>query len=148
MSVVKSCLSIDCPERTGGECTAEYSVPMSLRTKDCELNYQVQKAVNKTTPLELVKSIKLFDHWRIIENDFCYCQSYKTSHMLVIKRAGCGDWFEVNAEERAELDRIKREYIYEEYDQIIENCPHRRSVPRLFHFHLMQFHDDRKDVAS
>lgn len=67
--------------------------------------------------------------------------------MLVIKRAGAGAWHELNQAEIAELNNLKRNYLYDEYDQIIENCPSRRSVPHLFHLHLVNFYDDRQDMV-
>lgn len=122
------------------------SLPMSLRTADQEQAYQNAKANKTTKPLELVPSIKIFDHWRIIENEYPYDVGYKRCHMLVVKRAGIGAWNELNTYELSELDRIKQEYLYSEYDQIIENCPSRRSVPHLFHLHLVNFYDDRADM--
>ena len=121
-------------------------LPMSMRTSACEQNYQDDKVAGNTQRLELVDSLKKFMHWRIIPNDYCYCVGYKTSHLLVIKRADCKSWFDLTDHEKTDLDIIKREYLYENYDQIIENCPHRRSVPHLFHFHLMQFYDNREDM--
>jgi hypothetical protein len=121
-------------------------LPMSLRTAECEGIYQQAKKDGNTTPLELTESLKIFEHWRIINNDFCYCIGYKTSHMLVIKRAGAGKWSDINATERAELDSIKESYLYENYDQIAENCPHRRTVPHLFHLHLLSFKDKREEM--
>lgn len=123
------------------------SLPMSLRTADTEQTYQDAKVAGTTTPLELVKSIKIFEHWRIIENDYPYNVGYKRCHMLVVKRAGIGAWNELNTYELSELDRIKQDYLYDEYDQIIENCPSRRSVPHLFHLHLVNFYDNREDMA-
>lgn len=123
------------------------TLPMSLRTANTEQNYQDAKINGTTTPLELVKAIKIFDHWRIIANDFPYDVGYKRCHMLVVKRAGVGAWNELNTYELSELDRLKQEYLYQEYDQIIENCPSRRSVPHLFHMHLVNFYDDRAEMS-
>lgn len=123
------------------------TLPMSLRTAAGEQAYQDAKANKTTKPLELVPSIKLFDHWRIIENDYPYDVGYKRCHMLIVKRAGVGAWNELNTYELSELDRIKREYLYDEYDQIIENCPNRRSVSHIFHLHLVNFYDSRQDMA-
>lgn len=123
------------------------AVPMSLRTARTELRYQDAKADGATRPLELVDAIKIFDHWRIIENDYPYDVGYSRCHMLVVKRAGVGAWNELNTYELSELDRIKHEYLYNEYDQIIENCPSRRSVPHLFHLHLVNFYENREDMS-
>lgn len=122
------------------------SLPMSLRTAAGEQAYQDAKASRSTTPLELVPAIKVFEHWRIIDNDFAYGVAYKRCHMLAVKRAGAGQWHDLNAEEIAELNKLKKQYLYDEYDQIIENCPNRRSVPHLFHLHLVNFHDNREDM--
>lgn len=121
-------------------------LPMSLRTAKGEQAYQDAKVAGKTTPLELVDSIKIFEHWRIINNDFPYDVGYKRCHLLVIKRAECASWHDLHDDEIAELNKLKREYLYDEYDQIIENCPSRRSVPHLFHMHLVNFYDKREDM--
>jgi len=122
------------------------NLPMSLRTAGCEMNYQHAKDEGLTQPLELTDALKIFKHWRIIENDFCYCVGYERSHMLIIKRGGCADYFDLNADEKAEFDQLKRDHIYDNYDQIIENCPHRRSVPRIFHYHLINFYKTRGEM--
>ena len=122
------------------------SLPMSLRTADQEQAYQNAKENRSTTPLELVASLQTFEHWRIVNNDFPYDVGYKRCHMLVIKRAGVGAWHELNQAELAELNNLKRNHLYDEYDQIIENCPSRRSVPHLFHLHLVNFYDNREDM--
>jgi len=119
---------------------------MSLRTASEEQTYQDAKANRTTTPLELVTSLQMFNHWRIVNNDFGYGVAYKRSHMLVVKRAGAGTWHDLNAEEIKELNELKRTHLYDEYDQIIENCPSRRSVQHIFHLHLLNFHDAREDM--
>lgn len=123
------------------------SLPMSLRTLADEQAYQDAKANGTTTPLELVPSIQMFEHWRIVNNDFGYSIGFKRCHMLIIKRASVASWHDLNAAEIAELNQLKRTHLYDEYDQIIENCPSRRSVPHIFHLHLVNFHDNREDMA-
>jgi len=123
------------------------SLPMSLRTAHMEQNYQNAKAGGTTTPLENVTSLQMFQHWRIIDNDFPYTVGYKRCHMLVVKRAGAGSWHDLNDAEITELNELKRTHLYDEYDQIIENCPSRRSVPHLFHLHLVNFYDDRAEMS-
>lgn len=122
-------------------------LPMSLRTARTEETYQLAKQNGKTVPLELVNALKIFEHWRIVNNDFPYDVGYKRCHLLTVKRAGVSQWHELNDEEIAELNKLKREYLYDEYDQIIENCPSRRSVPHLFHLHLVNFYDERGDMS-
>lgn len=122
------------------------NLPMSLRTAAGEQAYQDAKAARKTTPLELVPSLQMFNHWRIVANDFPYDVGYKRCHMLVIKRAGAASWHDLKPEEIAELNELKRTHLYDEYDQIIENCPSRRSVAHLFHLHLVNFCDAREDM--
>lgn len=123
------------------------SLPMSLRTAATEQKYQDAKENRTTTPLELVTSLQMFNHWRIVNNDFPYNVGYKRCHMLVLKRAGAGSWHDLRPEEIAELNELKRTHLYDEYDQIIENCPSRRSVPHLFHLHLVSFYDDRAEMS-
>lgn len=122
-------------------------LPVSLRTAETEKAYQEAKANGKTTPIELLQSLKTFDHWRIVNNDYTYNIGYKRCHMLVVKRAGVADWDDLNTKEVAEYYMIRRSYLLKEYDQIIENSPSRRSIAHLYHKHLVNFHDHRRDMS-
>lgn len=141
--VVITCTSIDCPERTGGECTAKYEIPMSLRTERSELKYQIDKAIGATLPLELEGSLQIFKHWRVINNRYPYAVAFKTHHMLVPTRAGVADRWDLNDDERAEFEQLLRDFVYPNYDLWFENCPKRRSVRGFYHVHLATYHDER-----
>lgn len=121
-------------------------LPMSLRTERTELNYKIAKENNALNPLNKVYPLENYMHWKIIKNDFPYDVCYKVSHILLIRREGVSSWHELNQDEISELNRLKRTVLYERYDQIVENSPSRRSVPNIFHLHLLKFYNKRNEM--
>jgi len=141
-----TCTSIDCPERTGGECNAKADVPMSLRTVNGELHYQLAKIDKTTLPLELEPALQIFKYWRVINNRFPYDISFKMHHMLVPRRGDVADRWDLNDNEKAEFETILKDYVYPNYDLWFENCPKRRSVRAFYHVHLATYYDNREDM--
>lgn len=119
--------------------------PTSLRTLAAELRYQQAKKTGDTKPLELVDSIKQWDHWRLIKNDFPYDAAFRVHHMLLPKRAAVTSRFELNDAERKELDHIVKTLVHPEYDMLFENSPHRQSVRSIYHLHLVIYKDNREE---
>jgi len=81
------------------------------------------------------ESLKEFNLWRVIKNEFPYDAVAEVHNMLVPKRhtkeAGLTD------EERRELLEIKEgEYIAENYNFILEATVGVKSIPAHFHLHL------------
>lgn len=133
-----------------GEMSAQIEIstlPMSLRTFDGEIEYQEAKKHDLTVPLELEPSLKQWDHWRLIDNRFPYTVGFKTHHMLVPKRAGVADRWQLNDDERREFEIILREFTYPNYDLWFENCPKRRSVRGFYHVHFATYHDERSEMS-
>lgn len=79
--------------------------------------------------------IKQFVHWKIIENDFPYDRIAARHHMIIPIRHVAGDG--LSAEELRELEDIKRAYINDAYDYILEAVPRIKSIPAHFHLHLI-----------
>lgn len=121
-------------------------LPMSLRTRSGEETYQLAKANGGTVPLELAPSLKIFKHWRLIDNNFPYRVAYKTHHMLLPRRAGVSERWDLNAEEKAEFEQLLKDFIYPEYDLWFENCPKRRSMNHIYHLHLATYYDNREEM--
>jgi len=88
-----------------------------------------------------VPSIREFMHWRVIPNEYPYDRLFKTSHMLIIKRAGVRERFDLTINEKLEFDKIMREYVYPHYSLWLENCPARRTKPGIYHVHLLTYKD-------
>jgi hypothetical protein len=120
---------------------------MSLRTKAGEESYQVAKTNGQSKPLELAPALKQWEHWRLIDNDFPYAVAFKEHHMLLPKRAGVADRWNLNAAEKAEFEVILRDFVYPTYDLWFENCPKRRSVLSMYHVHLANYYDNREEMS-
>lgn len=116
---------------------------MSGRTAETEQIYQDAKARGDVKPLELEDSIRQWEHWRLVNNRFPYDSIYKVHHMLLPKRAAVAHRWDLNTEEKTELEIILREFVYQDYDLWFENCPKRRSVLALYHLHVAVYKDER-----
>lgn len=121
--------------------------PMSLRTAVGEETYQLAKKNGGSVPLELAPSLKVFEHWRLVDNNFPYRVSFKTHHMLLPKRAGVAERSELNDAEKAEFEQILKNFVYPEYDLWFENCPKRRSMNHIYHIHVASYHDNREEMT-
>ena len=119
---------------------------VTLRSTATEQRYQTDIAAGKTRPLEIMPSIKQWEHWRLVENDYPYDAFFKTHHMLVIKRGGVAERTDLNDTERAELEQILKQFVYPGYHFWFENCPRRRTAPGIYHLHLIVYKDRRDEV--
>lgn len=115
------------------------SLPMSLRKRESEIAYQEAKKAGDTVPLELEPSLRMWRHWRLIDNRFPYDSAFVTHHMLVPNRGGVANRWDLNAVEKAEFESILHGFVYPTYDLWFENTPHRRSVATLYHVHLGKY---------
>lgn len=123
-------------------------VPLSLRTLRCEVRYQYAKRNGETKELADVPSLFELNHWRIIDNEFCYCGAYKKSHILLPIRV-IPNYEDLDSFELAELEAIRRKevpFIDTQYDLMTENMSGRRSVESHFHYHLLSYHDKRSQM--
>jgi hypothetical protein len=48
---------------------------------------------------------------------------------------------ELTKEEKDEFETIKKEYIFDKYDYILEACSYKKSIPAHFHLHLLIIKD-------
>jgi diadenosine tetraphosphate (Ap4A) HIT family hydrolase len=110
----------------------------TLRTPESQKVYnEVIRAGVMTDgcPLCLKESLKNFDLWRIIENQYPYDLIAKTHHMLVPKRHAARD--EITPEEWKEFEHIKQSYLHDNYDFLIEASNKIKSIPTHWHLHLI-----------
>lgn len=82
-------------------------------------------------------SVKEWEHWRMIENDFPYNVLTKKHHMLTPKRLFANE-SEICDKERKELIEIKKEVV-DDYDAIIENFVHQRTFKNHYHLHFISY---------
>lgn len=113
------------------------NLPKSLRTRKTEAIYQQAKLDKTLRPLETENRLKEWKYWFLIENRFPYDDVFETSHMLVLSREAASI-YELTTSETHELLQI-RSTLGEDYDAIMDNLPHRRSVPVRYHVHLVKF---------
>lgn len=111
-------------------------LPKSLRTRVTEAIYQQAKLDKTLRPLETEPRLKEWKYWFLIENRFPYDEVFKLSHMLVIKR-DAGEIYDLTLTETHELLQI-RKTLSQDYDAIMDNLPHRRSVTIRYHVHLVK----------
>ncbi|MEJ0054035.1 MAG: hypothetical protein WDN10_04950 [bacterium] len=110
----------------------------SLRTPEVVAKYLAHRESRKgSDSCELCEKLatKEFTYWKVVENDFPYGQIAKTHHMLVPLRHTTEDG--LTDSELAEQKLIKRGFVNEGYDWIIEATHKNRSIPSHFHLHLI-----------
>src|SRR3989344_392957 len=101
-----------------------------LRTQESEERYKKLIAagyLNGACKLCEAPSIKDFEHWRIIRNDFPYDLIARVHDMIVPKRhVQEGD---LSEEEKEEYNEIKTSYVEGAYELIIEPTAKFKSIP-------------------
>ena len=121
-----------------------------LRTTETATAYAQAKATER--PPEGCRlcadpaTIREYEHWRIMPNRFPYDRYYERSDMLVLKRHARES--ELTDAERTELCSLKEGALGEQYDQLLENLPHKQSIPHHCHLHLVTIRPPAPDTAS
>lgn len=109
-----------------------------LRTQESEERYQKLIAagyLQGACKLCEASSLKDFEYWRIIRNDFPYDLIAKVHDMIVPKRHVMENC--LSAEEQKEYGEIKAGYIGAAYTHVIEPTLGLKSIPEHFHLHLI-----------
>ena len=112
-----------------------------LRTEETTQKYLEEIAnrlPNSGCPLcKFEGKIKEFDNWVLMKNKFPYDRYYTKSDMIVSKRHIAEG--QLNDMEKAELDRLKKEVLYMDYDSFVEHFPRTKSIPEHVHYHLIEY---------
>jgi hypothetical protein len=111
-----------------------------LRTEESAKQYSDYIANRDTTECPLCtsdESIKEYDSWVLMRNKFPYDRYFSKSDMLVTKRHITDG--QLSDMELAELQRLKHDVLYADYDSLIEHFPQQKSIPEHVHYHLVQY---------
>lgn len=111
-----------------------------LRKEETAKRYDEFVANRKSDDCLLCNSDEVFkeyDSWVVMHNKFPYDRYFAKSDMLVTKRHITDG--QLNDMELAELQRLKHDALYIDYDSIIEHFPEQKSIPEHVHYHLVQY---------
>jgi diadenosine tetraphosphate (Ap4A) HIT family hydrolase len=109
----------------------------TLRTTESQEVYENYAKNNKDDgcALCLKASLRDFNYWRIVKNDFPYDKIAEIHDILIpIRHAREGD---LNEQELQELMKIKESHVNEAYEYMIEATAKNKSIPNHFHLHLI-----------
>lgn len=121
-------------------------VPVSLRTFKDELRYEKTKQTRKNnskTVLQEETSIREWDKWKLIHNEFPYSSAFKTHHMLLPKRVVSQE--NLTQQEKNDLEVILKE-LSQSYDCQLINFSKKQSIKQHFHIHLLVYKDYRTEL--
>ena len=110
----------------------------SYRSDETEAKYvEHAKAQPADAPCPICAkpSIKEFAAWRVTANEFPYDKIARDHQMLVPKRHIAET--DVTNEEWLEFNEIKRGFVNDNYDLIMERTQRTKTVPAHCHFHLI-----------
>jgi hypothetical protein len=111
----------------------------NLRTPETHAKYKnflAQREPGQVCVLCTAEPLQIFTHWKIITNNFPYDRVAKTHHMIVPLRHVIEA--DITPEEEAELVEIKKGYINDHYDFILEPTEKTKSLPTHLHLHLLE----------
>lgn len=109
-----------------------------LRTQESEEKYKKLIAAGYLTggcKLCEASSLRDFEYWRIIRNDFPYDLIAQVHDMIVPKRHVKEN--DLSEEEGKEYGEIKATYIESNYEFILEPTLKLKTIPEHFHLHLI-----------
>lgn len=109
----------------------------SLRTRETDISYTEYQTKHRGTGCQLCQkpALKLFKHWKIVENSFPYDRIAEVHNMIVPLRHIIEQ--DLNFDELQELYEIKRNIINKDYEFTIEATYKVKSIPTHFHLHLI-----------
>jgi len=109
-----------------------------LRTQkiiDAYNDFKAQGGLERDCPLCRSPIVKEFEYWIIMENIFPYDLIAIKHDMIITKRHV--DEENISPEEWKEYEKIKKEYLHNNYEYIIEATYQKKSIPKHFHLHLV-----------
>ena len=114
-----------------------------LRTEEVLSNYRRKSStpgfdIKKFSLLDL-PHVKDWKYWVLVENEFPY-DKISVRHSLLVPRRHFTEDENMSSDERQELFFIKAEFkMSKEFDAILENIKHNRTVPDIYHIHCFKF---------
>ncbi len=117
----------------------------SLRTKKTEKTYRQYRkqfsTKNKECDLCTKEPLFLFTYWKIIENSFPYDLIAKKHNMIVPIRHCCEE--ELTKKECKEFLELKKKFIHNDYDYLLESSARLKTIPEHFHIHLLTLRNNK-----
>lgn len=76
--------------------------------------------------------------WTLVENEFPY-DLISSRHCMLVPIRRFSDDDDMNEDERNELFSIKKEFAEsKEFDAVMENIKHNRTIPAVYHLHCLK----------
>lgn len=123
-------------------------IPMTIRTLASELRYAEDKQRGLTHEIRDIPTLRRWEHWRLIHNEYPYDLAFEIHHMLVPVRP-VPDFATLDAAQLAELLGIIQELQgHADYDLMMWNFPKRQTIRNHFHLHLCKYHPDRQHMHN
>ncbi len=114
----------------------------TLRTAEMRDKYRAliaERASSEECFLCSADALRTFKLWKIIANNFPYDRIAAVHHMIVpLRHVGESG---LSKEEKTELFEIKKSYIEEKYQFILEATDKTKSIPTHYHLHLITVKD-------
>ena len=112
----------------------------SLRKPETEARYSEYRKNRKPSDCYLCRasSIKEFEFWRLLPNEYPYDRIVKTHHLISLRRHA--DENALTVAEYSELYRIKHD-LRNDYDILLENTLKRKTIREHFHIHAVEVAD-------
>ena len=110
----------------------------SLRSEETQAKYDKhlsERHLRTGCPLCKESGIVEFKYWNVITNNFPYDATFSVHEMLIPKRHTDGS--DLTLDEINELTELKKGFLNDNYQYIIEALPSSKSVPTHFHLHLV-----------
>ncbi|MDO8520976.1 MAG: hypothetical protein Q7S52_02575 [bacterium] len=113
---------------------------ISLRKPETEARYEEHRRNKKHGECYLCRadSLKEFEFWRLLPNEFPYDRIVKTHHLISLRRHA--DENALTVPEYNELYDIKHN-LRNDYDMLFENTLKHRSIREHFHIHAIEVAD-------
>lgn len=103
------------------------------------LEYLAQQTPESACALCAMAPMETFTYWKIVINDFPYDLLTTQHHMAIpLRHATEG---ELTEEEWAEFQVLKKGYINDNYEYLMEGTDRTKSMPTHFHMHLLDLNE-------
>lgn len=115
-------------------------MPITLRKPETEARYEEHQRNKKPGDCYLCRAVSLkeFEFWRLLPNEYPYDRIVKTHHLISLRRHA--DENGLTVPEYNELYSIKHN-LRNDYDMLFENTLKRKSIREHFHIHAIEVAD-------